>query len=542
MELSELREIGAKPISGDNPAGDGCRDEPTFELLQGEMRSLELPDASPPDWPKVLQYCNDLLTQKAKDLLVAVYLTVGLIHTYRYTGLITGLQILLDMIKEHWDGLHPEKKRIRGRIAALEYLSERGGQGFKRLQPTVADAEIIEEARRLLEEVQGVLAEKIEGSGPFLTEIQSALNEAATKAARPEPKPAAPTSSTAGQAAAMQAGTEAVPGTASSPPPGEIASEESAGRALNTIRQTARSIADYYMAHDPTNPLAYRLPRCLAWMEVTGLPTHTGDQTHLPGFQPPDFLDRLQESLDRGQCKTVLDEAEGRFPSAILWLDLNRFTAEALEGLGEDYYPAAEAVRQEVGSLLRRLPGLIALKFRSGQPLANDETQRWIRTRIQTAAQGDGPSVEAPLASVSLADEDDTGAFKVGREEARSLARQKKLAEAVRLLEDGARKAGSFKARVLWRLEAAFLCMEKKHEETALAILESLDEAMRNSTIADWDRTLYLDVVKSLYLCHTKVVSAMRQPPPDAATRSQEILTRLCRVDPATALALEGKK
>jgi type VI secretion system protein VasJ len=225
-----------------------------------------------------------------------------------------------------------------------------------------------------------------------------------------------------------------------------------------------------------------------------------------------------------------------------LWLDLNRFTAEALEGLGENYFPAAEAVRQELGGLLRRLPGLVNLKFRTGQPFANDETRHWIRRKILTASQEDAAPMEAPLASVSLGDEDDTEAFNEGREEARTLARKRKLGEALRLLDDGARKAASFKGRVLWRLEAATLCMEKKHEETALAILESLDAEMRNSTVADWDRALTLDVVKSLYLCHTKVVSNMKQPPPDALARSQEIMTRLCRIDPATALALDGKK
>jgi type VI secretion system protein VasJ len=532
LTAAELLELGIRPIRPESPAGDPGRDEPQFEVLQSEIRKLELPDGLQPQWKVVIEMAGDLLGHKSKDLLPACYLCVGLLHRDGYAGFATGLTILKELIDRYWETLFPEIKRLRGRTAAFEWLVERGSKGIESRPPRPDEGEAVASCRALIEEIMQGLGPKLESGWQIFQNLQRTLEESGQRAVpepSPPPAPGASDGSPAGQI------------------PSQIKTKEEAARAVGDLKDSARRISEFLRSNDPADPLGYRLLRMSCWLSLGGPPPHTNGQTQIPPPQPADQSVKIQALLDQGQWAEALEESESRFPTAVLWVDLHRFTATALEGMGEPFHPAAQAVQHELTQLLIRIPGLETFRFQNGQPLADERTRAWIRERIALVA---GSREEAPSTGLGGPDGSEaTGDASVeeqtrldrSRAEARALARRKKLPDALRLLEEQAEQTRSIRWRTKWSLEMARLCMETGAVQTALALLSRLDEALQSSRSEDWAPDLCLEVLKSLYLCHQKAISSVHPTPATDMERARNILGRVSQLDLGTAVSLEGK-
>ncbi|MBW2109755.1 MAG: type VI secretion system ImpA family N-terminal domain-containing protein, partial [Deltaproteobacteria bacterium] len=115
----DLASLGKQPVSEKAPTGADVRYEPAFEELQAEIDKLSNPSASGEmDWNKVNTLAAQILSEQAKDLLVASYLAVAQIHTAGIEGFGIGLSVYRDLLETFWEDLFPKKKRMRGRIAA----------------------------------------------------------------------------------------------------------------------------------------------------------------------------------------------------------------------------------------------------------------------------------------------------------------------------------------------------------------------------------------------------------------------------------------
>ncbi len=537
MTHQDLAGLGARPIRPEAPAGSPGRDEPEFETMQAQIRRLELPDGQQPDWPVVVRCATTLLADKTKDLLPACYLCVGLLQEEGYEGLVTGLTILTEMVESHWESLFPEIKRMRGRAAAFEWLGERGARAVAMRSPGANASEVLDLCRVRVARLTELLDQKMDGGGGLLGELRRSLEEAGVLADGQ--------GGAAGAAAAAQAGGI---GTASTVPT-EIRTPEEAARAQGDLKDLARRLAEFYRANEPGNPMGYRLPRMTGWMHLRELPPHESGRTQIPAPQPADALQRMEEMLSKGQWAGVLEQTESRFPTAILWLDLERLAVAALEGMGEETLPAAQSICDELELLLKRLPGLEGLAFAGGQPLADPSTRAWIAARVRSGPAkdgggtlergGDGPGSAAADAGSLL--EGDLAGFSEAREEARALAKRKKLDEALRRLEEGAARARTLRGRATWKLEAARICLETGRVETAAAHFRLLDEELGRARCEDWDPVLCLEVVKGLYLSHQKALSSLHPRPAEEIARSRELLGRLVRLDPVSALSLEER-
>jgi type VI secretion system protein VasJ len=529
---AEILEMGTRPIRPDAPAGDPGRDEPQFEVLQAEIGKLEHPDGRQPDWNAVINAAAELLGQKSKDLLPASYLCVALFQRDGYAGLVTGLSILKELIDRYWETLYPELRRMRGRTAAVEWLVERGSKAIENRPPEPDDGEWLTLCRTLAAEVASSLEPKLESGWQILQSLQRVLEESEQRIAGPGPSaptPSVPDSGVEGRGSA------------------QIRTMDDAVRAIGDVKELARGASEVLRTNDPADPLSYRLLRLSCWLNLAGPPPNENGQTQIPPPQPQDLATRIQALLDEGQWTAALEQSESRLPTAVLWVDLHRFTVTALEGMGESFLTAAQTVVQELAQLLARVPGLESLRFQNGQPLADERTRAWIRERVG-APDGSGgqaamTSSEGPPASAGSGDEFVEERARLGRarDEARNLARRKKLPEALRLLEDGAGKAHSLKGRAMWNLEMARLCLEAGAVQTALAQLVALDEDLQSSRCEDWAPDLCLEVLKALYTCHQKVMSAGHPASAADVARARDLLGRVSRLDPGSAVSLEGK-
>ena len=131
----DLLSLGKDPINPDQPAGSDVRYEPEFEKLQAETDKLSSPSSSGGiDWEKVSDMAALILAEKSKDLLVASFLAVSQVHTRQTEGLAVGVTVMHDLVENFWDTLFPPKKRMRGRLGAIEWWIEKTESALKATQ------------------------------------------------------------------------------------------------------------------------------------------------------------------------------------------------------------------------------------------------------------------------------------------------------------------------------------------------------------------------------------------------------------------------
>ncbi len=512
--------LGKEPISADQPTGSDVRYEPEFEELQAEIDKLSSPSASETmDWSKVEKLASEILATKAKDLLVASYFAVAQVHTNQVEGFAAGLGIYRDLLDQYWEGLFPAKKRMRGRIAAIEWWLEKGEGALMSLEVAPLPAERIKALRQDIQQIDNLLREHLD-EPPLLRPLERFLESVpiqAEKKSASEPE-TSPTPKEASAASTAAKPRETAPPSATTEP-GEIASVVDAEKVLDAAISSIRRAGAYLLGENLANAQGYRWRRVASWTVIDAVPAATDGQTIVP---PPDAGIRsvLEELKEKGNWEALAESAEQRVPEYIFWFDLNRFVAEALAGLGDSYQDAIDALCHETAAFVYRLAGVERLSFSDGTPFADADTQQWLKG----INLGGGAGVAGPV--------EDGGGMAEAIEKAQGLAKKKKLAEAVLLLQDGLRGSFSGKQQLLWRLGLSQLLLNAKKPHLALPHLESMLQDIDRYELEQWDPDLALKGLEMVWIGF-----GARS---DEAGKEQAtvILNRIAKIAPAEALRL----
>lgn len=526
---SDLVKLASEPISADNPAGDEMREDPDFDKVDMEIRKIGSLSSDTVDWGEVVKSGTTILTQKSKDLRIASYLCMGLFQEQGYSGLRAGLEIYVNLLENFWETLYPVIRRMRGRIGAVEWLSsDRITQAVAEKAPTVDEAEAVQACAEHMERLIQLVNEKFEDKAPNLVELRKAIQSHAAKMKVEEPQPAAEASEKpASQRPAAPSALAAI----------EITSVADARRLIS--RATA-----FLRESQPTDPLPYRLSRVIVWHPMP-LPNANNGKTGIPGVLPQ-MVQGFQNLFASAQWDKLLRQSEARLPDSPLWFDLQRFIDYAMEGLGEDYQEARQVVREELGRLVQRLPGIVELQFQNGIPFANDQTKMWINAEILPAVAPAEPPASTAVAANGAESKtkgdtsSDDGSFDKVATEARRLAAGGKLQDAVSLLQQRLSAASMRREQFLWKLNLAKLCMEAGHPRLALPQLESLDDEIRQFSLEQWEPHLSVEVVRTFLQCQQKLMQDAKRPPAEIAEQTSELYARLCRLDMLSALTLDG--
>jgi type VI secretion system protein ImpA len=121
------------PLTADAPCGKDLEYDPVFMemlvLAAGKPEQQfgdKLIPAKPPDWEAVHEHGLDL-AGRTRDLRVAMWLLRSEARLYGWPGALTGLQLLLGLLEQHWDHVHPRLDPASGdaimRVSALAPLS-----------------------------------------------------------------------------------------------------------------------------------------------------------------------------------------------------------------------------------------------------------------------------------------------------------------------------------------------------------------------------------------------------------------------------------
>ncbi|MGB4220849.1 MAG: type VI secretion system protein TssA [Smithellaceae bacterium] len=518
MDISSL---GKEPICAERPAGADVRYDAAFSELQEEVDKLSLPSAAGGvNWEKVTRFAAEILAHKSKDLLVATSLAVSLIYPRRQDGFSIGVKLIMDLLVRFWEELYPPKARARGRLRSLEWWLEKSENALRQFPAR----SIPEGQARLiignLEQIEQLLRQHLTDA-PSVRRLAELTQElAGTKipeAVRPDRQP--PPVEEVRAAAVPPPEPPAGPGE-------EIQSLQIAKRSLDQHFLKIREIAGYYLRQDAAAAVAYRLNRQAVWCVIEDMPPASGGKTRIP---PPDkqVVKMLFELRDTGDAEALLKAAEGRLPQYIFWLDLNRFSAEALTRLGQRFTKALHAVCQETAFLLHRLPGLEELSFADGTPFANPETKQWL---VGIAMDSGRMSVldETVLPAAAHGDES------IGADiaEAHALIRGGKMLEAIEKLQRKLNGAASSRERILWRLAIARLMLDVRQVKLAIPQMEQIVREIDHFRLEDYDPALALRGLKLVW------AGLELQNDPSVKIKTSDVLDRIARIDMAEVIKL----
>lgn len=496
--------LGSAAIAGDSPAGANVRYDPDFDRLKGEVGKL---DSVNPDvkWSDVVEMCSAILSTKSKDLLIGAYLTAALLHTQGYKGLALGLRVCKDMCATYWQTMFPEVARLKGREAALTWLTERCEKVWPELKPPErSDEAPLNDALTAVQELMQAVMDKFPGEGPNLPLLERLLREKIALVPPPPPEPSATPEATT----QPQTTTETA---AAAPAKREINSASVAREALPELQSDLVKAAQYLQKENPADPLPYRLLRIALWGQVLDpTPALNGGDVNL--------LPQWDKRLETKDYPGLLAECEARLATEPFWIDANYYSCRAMEGMGYMYEAARKVIGEEVAALVRRMPVLLTANLNSGIPAAGPAVRVWITNELLAGkSQGAAPNrLDEKL------------------REARTLVARKQLAEAVTTMMTLAREAPSRRERFLARLNAARLCLEAGKPAQALPMLDSLDSEAQKYILEEWEPSLCTDLLKCLWEAHKALGTGDTE-------NTRKLYARLSSLDLVAALTLDGK-
>jgi len=472
--------LGRQAIPGAHASGTSLDDDAEFDRLWAEIQKNPMHGAGP-SWSDVVGIATQLLAERSKDLRVACYLCVALLHTEQLRGLRDGIEILLGLFEQHWETGHPAlPSGRRARHLTLDYAVERATR-FLRARTLDADdhavlAECAERAAELAKLAEERLAD--DEREKALWGLAAVLRELAERSAAlvPKPTPSRPTprpTPTASTPATRTA--PAAPPAATSPQTPLRASDvEIAAR--SDVPQLLLRCSEYLRAKQADSPLGYRIQRLARWGELEVEPPSRDRRSELRG-PASEEITALRQLAESASWHPLLAASEDAFWAQPLWLDLQRWSHLALESLGSDHRQAALGIEEDVRALLQRLPGLARLCFDDGTPFADPATEHWIEEKIRPR------STPAPQPAAVGAESDPLEAALRG---ARAQAQSGDVAGAIRALECAIATRPSPRARFHGRLELAVLCAELGRDRIALALLEELDAHLQRHALETW--------------------------------------------------------
>ena len=524
MELSEL---GLLPISDDTPAGDDVRFEPEYEALESEIQKLSSPTSSEGiDWDKVISLSSDILGGKSKNLLVTCYLCVALFNKQGLTGFAVGVHILRGILENFWDTLYPPKKRMRGRTNAIEWWVEKVDALIENKDVEKWPQEQRESFAADLNAIDTFLGENVEDA-PILRTINERIlslveaEKIPEQLAVEEPSEEKVTPETP----VTEKKEASTPVTPPPPPPPKPAQSQPADIGEDADKLVKQGLdflgkaAAQYIDKGNFTSLPFRLKRIVAWLPVQNVPPANESKTLIP---PPEEHVRssLRSMYQSQQWRELLQTAESLVGQFLFWIDLSRYTADALEQLR--YPDICQTVCSETLQYVNRLPGIEKLSFSDGTPFADEETKEWLRTLVQ---QQDGNGVMQSTGGgeiEQLVEQELT--------QAQKLIKENKVAIALNTFQDKVNSACSARERFVWVTGLCRLLLRAKLPQLVVPNSYKIIEMLDTYKIEQWEPALAVEGL-------TVVLSGLRlQEDKKDEELIKKTLNRIAMINPARVL------
>lgn len=507
-EQARCRESWLLPIDGESPVGEEPTYNDDFQFMREEVNKLSGADPA-----QVARLAEGLLKGRCKDLRVATYYLWARLQMEGELGLADGLNLLAALLDRFPEQVLPS--RPNSRRLALEWLATAKVLDGLSRYPAVVKAEAERTVAALAWLEQGVQRWPVE-QRPQLGPLYSAL------AAR----------------LAQSGGVEAVvpqnsaPQVAPGVEPGAMPVAPKSGRDL---LDSGRLLAAWLREQPQGWLSAHRLMRSLRWDTLHDVPPHDAQGCTRLSSPRSTLASQLKRLHVQQRWEELLEQAEHAFAEGVnhYWLDLHWYVHQALGKLPEPQRGWATVVAQDLGALLERLPGLEALCWDDGTPLASEATREWIAREVsahQTLGWLAAPTTVSPSID---------GDILALEGEALAQADGKGVDAAMDWL--AARPEGrTGRQRWLLRLLMARVAEQYGKTDLALHLLSDLDATGERHALAGWEPELQFEI-KARLLKSLRVRSQRGDADRVALARQMEtLLAALVAIDPVRAAVLCG--
>jgi type VI secretion system protein VasJ len=520
------------PVNGG--VGEDISYDERLEAIKAETDKASSLTGEQINWGNVASLAAELLETKSKDFRLACYCAAARLQEARLETVLDAMVLMTEFVKAHWDACHPPLKRIRARAGILAWMGAQAGK-VKDIKLASKDQDVVQAIDQLSSALDDDLRDKFGDAYPGLGDLREGARHLSRTC--PKDKPAEPKPDAAG-AGGGDGGAPA----AAAPVRMVVAATQPVDASLLTdVGQVEHVVPNAGLllvkagsllrAAKPENPLAYRLARIGMWIDLNELPPATDGNTLVP--PPPDGLkSRFDALLASNDLLTLINEAEDAASEFILWLDPHRFAAAAMDRMGALFLKAKEALVTETAMMLRRVPTLPTLAFNTGEPFADGQTRMWLDSEVANAFGGGGGGPSA-AAEPSVLDEP--------LKEAKELAVQGKLPEAIAVVSKAAASAPSPADRFRGRLALGQLCLQFGQFAVAKGQLLGLCDEIARHELGSWQPRLCAEVYAALFAAY-KGVNTGPDVPAEELGRQQRAFEQLCRLDPAMALKLGEAK
>lgn len=450
------------PVRDAEPVGDDPVYNDDFQQMREEVNKLSGADPA-----RVSQLAQRLFEGTCKDLRVATYYLWARLQMDGEAGLADGLGLLAAVIERFAAEVLPT--RPNSRRQALEWLATvKVLDGLARFPEVVrAEAERTVAALAWLDKAVQAWPE---AQRPELAGLYAALSSRLNQSG--------------GVTAVVPQNTAAQEQPVA--PPSTPAQAPQSGRDL---LDSGRRLAGWLREQPDGWLAAHRLMRSLRWDTLHDTPPHDREgRTYL--YPPRDTLpNQLKRLHTRQNWEQLLELVEDVFAEAVnhFWLDLHWYLHQALSNLPPPRRGWAGIIKRDLGMLLERLPGLEALCWEDGSPIASESTREWIAREVS----GNQPVNWLPAAGTDATPAgDDILALE---REALAQADSEGVEQALAWLAQRP-DVRSGRQRWLLRLLKARVAEQYGKSDLALHLLTDLDRIGERQALADWEPDLHFEI------------------------------------------------
>jgi len=582
-----LIELGTRSISDDKPAGINIRYDDEFEFVEDELsKQGSMVDRGVVHWDKVIDATINILSHKSKDLKVSCYLIRALFEKRGIKGLEIGLEINHQLLEHFWTDIFPIKKRARAN--AYEWLSSKFIPILEKIEPDLDSLSSLESTYENIKNIEQFLNEELVNDAPALGNLRRLINDlieplkqlkeiedkkqkkikeiqitienndstdhltgviktgelknqsdkdTLTKSDNETVYQVNKENFSCSDKNAINHSTINVSNTIL-----DANSEKEKNKIIRQCHEALRSISSWSLEQSLDDPSAYAMNRFSTWMGISQLPMHTNNITPLKPV-PKDKLNIYVNLFNNKKYQELIPLVEQSFSKSPFWLDAHRFVSTSLEALGLN--DASKQVKEHLGVFLRRFPGLLDLKFSDQSDFADKLTIQWINVEVLSSAQNQSNLI-------SDASDDDYYYEEVTKD-ARELAKQQKMKEAIQIFQKNILTQVSLRKKMFWKYHLARFCYDTGEHKLSLFLLKEIDGFLVENNLKYWEPELEKNVVYLLIQSLknfnvSELLEAEKTTSSDVELESNFsdkvsenieynlLYSRLCQLDPILAL------
>ncbi|MGE3854051.1 MAG: ImpA family type VI secretion system protein [Planctomycetota bacterium] len=244
--------IGAKPIEGENPAGDspdGCPEWPDYDAEFSKIGGLNQAELN---WGRLATIAATIVEKRSKDLKVASTLAIAAFNAFGLAGAKAGVQVVSDVCKTYWETM---PTRPKARQNALQNLTDKLYPAISESNFEAADQPVLAELKVLFDNLETDLTPKLEGKGVGMFKMAKLCEEKINMLAGAEG------GAEGGDGAAAPAAGGAPAARAGGGGGGPLQSRADAYKRL-------KELADFLKKTEPQNPVTFLVHRAAKWSDM----------------------------------------------------------------------------------------------------------------------------------------------------------------------------------------------------------------------------------------------------------------------------------